>query len=279
MPRANPFDLTGKAAFITGGNGGIGLGIARGFVRQGAAVAVAARNKDKMKAALEALQAAGAQVSTGLTPLQARAVHGSTAKPRAIAVECDVTSEASVRKAVDEAVRQLGGIDVLVNNSGTSRRAPELHELSQDDFEYVVDVNLNSLHRVSVAVFPHMKARGGGKVINIGSMMAIFGSPYASAYSASKGGVVQYTKSCAIAWAKYNIQVNCIMPGWVHTDMTAAFLKMYPEREMEIARRTPAGRWATPDEMAGPAVFLASTASDFVTGAAIAVDGGFSIAP
>ena len=258
MPANDLFDLTGKAAFITGGNGGIGLGIAKGFVRQGASVAIAARNKGKMQAALGELKAM---------------------KGKAVAVECDVTSKASVQKAVDEAARELGGLDILVNNSGTSRRAPELQDLSQDDFEYVVDVNLNSVHRVSVAVFPHMKARGGGKVINIGSMMSVFGSPYASAYSASKGGVVQYTKSCAIAWAKYNIQVNCILPGWVHTDMTGAFLKMFPEREAEIVKRTPAGRWAQPDEMAGPAVFLASKASGFVTGAAIAVDGGFSVSP
>lgn len=258
MPASDLFDLTGKVAFVTGGNGGIGLGIAKGFVRQGASVAIAARNKGKMQAALDELKAL---------------------KGKAVAVECDVTSKASVQKAVDEAARTLGGLDILVNNSGTSRRAPELQDLSQDDFEYVVDVNLNSVHRVSVAVFPHMKERGGGKVINIGSMMSVFGSPYASAYSASKGGVVQYTKSCAIAWARYNIQVNCILPGWVHTDMTGAFLKMFPEREAEIVKRTPAGRWAQPDEMAGPAVFLASKASGFVTGAAIAVDGGFSVSP
>ncbi len=257
MPASDLFDLTNKVAFITGGNGGIGLGIAKGFVRQGASVAIAARNKGKMQAALGELTAL---------------------KGKAIAVECDVTSKASVQEAVEEAARHLGGMDILVNNSGTSRRAPELQDLSQDDFEYVVDVNLNSVHRVSVAAFPHMKARGG-KVINIGSMMSVFGSPYASAYSASKGGVVQYTKSCAIAWAKYNIQVNCILPGWVHTDMTDAFLKMFPDRQAEIVKRTPAGRWAQPDEMAGPAVFLASKASGFVTGAAIAVDGGFSVSP
>lgn len=252
------FDLTGKVALITGGNGGIGLGIAKGLAKQGAAVAIAARDEAKNAAALKELMAAGAT---------------------AFAVRCDVTDKASVKSAVDEAARKLGGLDIVVNNSGTSRRAPELVDLSQEDFEYVVDVNLNSLHRVSVAVFPHIKARGRGKVINIGSMMAIFGSPYASAYSASKGGVVQYTKACAVAWAKHNIQVNCIMPGWVHTDMTAAFLKMYPEREKEISKRTPAGRWAHPDEMAGTAIFLASAASDFVTGTAIPVDGGFSVSP
>ncbi len=276
---SNLFDLSGKVAFVTGGNGGIGLGMAAGLVRQGASVAIAARNKDKMKAALSALSDAGAQVTTGLTPAQARATHGSSARPRAIAVSCDVLDKASVKSAVDDTVRQLGGIDILVNNSGTSRRAAELQDLSQDDFELVVDVNLNSVHRVSVAVFPHLRARGAGKVINIGSMMSVFGSPYASAYSASKGGVVQYTKSCAIAWAKYKIQVNAILPGWVHTDMTAAFLKMFPDREAEISKRTPAGRWAEPDELAGAAVFLASRASDFVTGAVIAVDGGFSVSP
>jgi len=272
MPASDLFDLTGKVAFITGGNGGIGLGIAKGLVRQGASVAIAARDRDKMTVALAELRELTGRTASG------KARRGKAA-PDAVAVQCDVTREKSVHTAVEESVRQLGGIDILVNNAGVSRRAPQLQDLSQEDFEYVVDVNLNSVHRVSVAVFPHIRARGGGKVINIGSMMSVFGSPYASAYSASKGGVVQYTKSCAIAWAKYNIQVNCILPGWVHTDMTGAFLKMFPGREAEIAKRTPAGRWAQPDEMAGPAVFLASKASGFVTGAAIAVDGGFSVMP
>jgi 2-deoxy-D-gluconate 3-dehydrogenase len=252
------FELKGKAAFITGGNGGIGLGIAKGFVSHGAAVAVAARDQQKLASAVAQLREMGG---------------------KAVPVVCDVTEDASVKQALATAARELGGIDILVNNSGVSKRAPELEELSQADFEFVVDVNLNSIHRVSVAAFPHLKARGAGKVINIGSMMSIFGSPYASAYSASKGGVVQYTKSCAIAWAKHKIQVNCILPGWVHTDMTAAFLKMYPARYDEISKRTPAGRWAQPDELAGTAVFLASKASDFVTGASIAVDGGFSVSP
>ncbi|MBI4306927.1 MAG: SDR family oxidoreductase, partial [Chloroflexi bacterium] len=127
------------------------------------------------------------------------------------------------------------------------------------------------------ACYPHLKARGGGKVINIGSMLSIFGNEYASVYAASKGGVVQYTKSCAVAWARDNIQVNAILPGWITTDMTAGMLRMYPERHKIVVDRTPAGRWGMPDELAGTAVFLASHASDFVTGVSIPVDGGYAV--
>ncbi len=250
------FDLTGRVALITGGNGGIGLGIARGLAQAGAAVCLAARDEEKSRTAVEGLNSEGM---------------------RAIAVTCDVNDPASVAGAIDKAVGEFGGLDILVNNAGANRRANEPQELSMEDWRLVVDTNLTSLHIVSTAAFPHLKTSTGGKVINIGSMMSVFATGYAPAYAASKGGVVQYTKALAVGWGRYNIQANCILPGWVHTDMTGAFLKMFPEREQVIIDRTPAGRWADPSDLAGTAVFLASRASDFVTGASIPVDGGYLV--
>lgn len=251
----HPFDLSGKVAMVTGGNGGIGKAMALGFAKAGADVVVAARDEAKTQGAIEEIRAAGAE-ATG--------------------VQCDVLDRNSVHAAVSAAADRFGGIDILVNNSGTSYRAqPE--DVPEEEWDRVIDTNLKGPFLVSRAVYPCMKRRGGGKIINIGSMMSIFASEYASPYASSKGGVVQLTKSCAIAWAKDNIQVNAILPGWFHTDMTAAFLRMYPEREQLIADRTPAGRWGQPEEIAGTAVFLASPASDFVTGASIPVDGGYSV--
>ena len=250
------FDLSGRVALVTGGNGGIGLGIAQGLAEAGASVCLAARNEEKSRAAVESLTSAGR---------------------RAIAVTCDVNDAGSVSGAIDTAVNEFGGLDIVVNNAGANRRANEPQELSMDDWRLVVDTNLTSLHTVSIAAFPHLKASTGGKVINIGSMMSVFATGYAPAYAASKGGVVQYTKALAVGWGRYDIQVNCILPGWVHTDMTGAFLKMFPEREQVIIDRTPAGRWAHPNDLAGTAVFLASRASDFVTGASIPVDGGYLV--
>ena len=200
------FDLTGKVAFVTGGNGGIGLGMAKGFVQQGAAVALAARNKDKLASAVSEIEALGG---------------------KALPLECNVNDRDSIQAALDVTKSELGGWDIVVNNAGTNRRADEPHLLSDEDWRYVIDTNLTSMHSVTSLTFPHLKEKGGGKYINIGSMMSIFGTAYASAYAASKGGVVQYTKSCAVAWAKYNVQVNAILPGWIVTEMTN---ELSPER-------------------------------------------------
>jgi 2-deoxy-D-gluconate 3-dehydrogenase len=251
----SPFDLTGKVAFVTGGNGGLGLGMSVGLAGAGASIVVASRNAEKTRSAVATIKATGAS---------------------AIGVACDVTDAEAISAAVAEAVETCGGIDILINNSGTSFRA-QVEDIPDDEWDRVLDTNLKGVFMVSKAVYPEMKKRGGGKIINIGSMMSIFASEYASPYAASKGGVVQLTKACAIAWAKDGIQVNTILPGWIHTDMTGAFLKMYPEREALISDRTPAGRWGQPHELAGTAVFLASASSDFVTGASIAVDGGYSV--
>ena len=250
-----PFDLSGKVALVTGGNGGIGKGIALGLARAGSNIAVAARNQDKSAGAVAELEALGIQ---------------------AINIRCDVTDGNDVDAAVAACVERFGGLDIVVNNSGINvRKLP--HELDLAEWQTVIDVNLTGVFLMSKAAYPEMVKRGGGKVINIGSMMSIFAHETLAPYAASKGGVVQFTKACASAWAKDNIQVNTIMPGWIATDMTETLRINVPERYETIRARTPAQRWGRPDELAGTAVFLATSASDFVTGTAIPVDGGYSI--
>ncbi|MBM3957575.1 MAG: glucose 1-dehydrogenase [Gemmatimonadetes bacterium] len=250
------FDLTGRVAFVTGGNGGIGKGIAVGFARAGAKVVIAARNPEKTRAAVAELETEGTE-ALGLT--------------------FDVTDRRSVAEAIAAAAERFGGLDILVNDAGTNIRSRGPEDMPPDAWETVIATNLTGVYNCSTLAYPEFKRRGRGKVINIGSMMSIFGTGYASAYAASKGGVVQYTKSCAVGWAKDNIQVNAILPGWITTEMARAFLQRYPERYDAIVSRTPAGRWGMPHELAGTAIFLASEASDFVTGAAIPVDGGYAV--
>ena len=248
-------DLKNKVAVVTGGNGGIGLGMARGMASAGARIVVAARNVTKSRAAVAALEKLGAE---------------------AVAVAVDVANEASVDALVRATHERWGRLDILVNNAGINIRKPA-HELSTAEWRHVLDTNLTSAFLCSRAAYPVMKAGGGGKIINIGSMMSIFGASFAPAYGASKGGIVQLTKSMAIAWARDNIQVNAVLPGWIDTDLTQQARQQVPGLNEAVLRRTPAGRWGTMDDMAGVAVFLASSASDFITGAAIAVDGGYSI--
>lgn len=250
----NPFDLHGKVAIVTGGNGGIGLGIARGLARAGADVAVVGRNDDKNAAALAELQSLGV---------------------RAIALKTDVTDEQQVRRMVAETVAQLGGVDILVANAGTNVRKPP-EEYSLDEWHHIVDTNLTSVFACCQAVYPEMKKRGGGKIVTIGSMTSIFGFNVATIYAATKGAVVQVTKSLAAAWAADNIQVNSILPGWIDTDLTKRARQVVSGLNENVLDRTPAKRWGEPDDLAGAAVFFSSPASAFVTGTALPVDGGFS---
>ena len=155
--------------------------------------------------------------------------------------------------------------------------APKGQELTLAEWRQVIDTNLTSAYLCSHAAYPALKSAGGGKIVNIGSMMSIFGAGFAPAYAASKGGIVQFTKACASGWAKDNIQVNAVLPGWIDTALTRKAREQLPGLNDNVLRRTPAGRWGTIDDFRGVAVFLASSASDFVTGAAIAVDGGYSI--
>jgi 2-dehydro-3-deoxy-D-gluconate 5-dehydrogenase len=246
------FDLTGKVAIVTGGNGGIGLGMAKGIAAAGAKVVLAGRNEEKAKRAVGELGGAG------------------------MFVAADVTSQAACRALVDETVRQFGRLDILVNNAGTSiRKRPEA--FTEAEWHSVMDTNLTSAFLCAQAAFTPMKQAGGGKIINIGSMMSLFGAPYATPYAASKGGIVQMSRALATAWAADNIQVNAVLPGWIDTELTQTARRQVDGLHDRVLHRTPAGRWGRPDDMAGIAVFLAGAASDFVTGAAIPVDGGFSI--
>jgi 2-deoxy-D-gluconate 3-dehydrogenase len=248
---APDFDLAGKVAIVTGGNGGIGFGIARGLAKAGANIVIAARQAAKNAQAIATLQ------ETGI---------------KALSVSTDVQDEASVQAMVQATVETFGRLDILVNNAGINiRKAPQDYTL--EEWHRVMNTNLTGAFLCSQAVYPYMVKAGGGKIINIGSMTSIFGSSVSPAYAASKGGLVQFTKSLALFWANDNIQVNVILPGWIHTDLTAS---ASPERYISIKARIPHGRWGEPDELAGAAVFLASRASDYVTGIALPVDGGYT---
>jgi len=249
-----PFDLTGRVALITGGNGGIGLGMTRGLAKAGASIVIAARNPQKNAAALAELEALGATCA---------------------AIEVDVADEAACRALAEAARAKFGRLDVLVNNAGVARGGPP-QQLTLANWNLVLQTNLTAALIGAQAAYPIMKAQGGGKIVNIGSMYALFGAAGVPAYSASKGGLIQLTRSLAAAWAVDNIQVNAILPGWITTDMTAG-AKGSQSFSDNIVRRTPAGRWGEPEDFEGPAVFLASPASDFVTGHSLAVDGGFAI--
>ena len=250
------FDLTGKVAVVTGGNGGIGLGIAMGLAGAGANIVIAARSVEKTAQALEDIRTLGVEA------------HGITV---------DVTQEPAIQRMITNTIDHMGRLDILVNNSGIAVRA-QPQELTAAQWDSVVDVNLRAAFLASKAAYAQMVKAGGGKVINVGSMYSIFGSDWGAPYAASKGGLVQLTKSLAVAWAKDNIQVNAVLPGWIVTDLTRGIQDADPNRYDNISRRIPTGRWGEPSELAGAAVFLASTASDYVTGATLAVDGGYSSA-
>jgi 2-deoxy-D-gluconate 3-dehydrogenase len=249
------FDLSGRVAIVTGGNGGIGLGMARGLAEAGASVVVAARDAEKSAAAVAELEALDAQC---------------------LAVSVDVTTRDSCRAMVSATVERFGRLDVLVNNAGVNvRKQPE--DYTSEEWQWVLDTNLTGAFLCTQAAYPEMVAAGGGKIINIGSMMSIFGAAFAAPYAASKGGIVQLTKALATAWAKDNIQVNAVLPGWIDTDLTRRARADIEGLHERVEARTPAGRWGRPEDHAGIAVFLAGPGSDFVTGTAIPVDGGYSV--
>src|SRR5438067_2780328 len=244
------FDLEGKAALVTGGNGGIGLGMAGGLARAGAKVAIAGRDAAKNAKAAKEIGA--------------------------LVVAADITDEKACRGMVDEAARKLGRLDILVNNAGINiRKRPEEYQL--EEWHRVLESNLTSAFVACQAAYPHMQRAKGGKIVNIGSMMSIFGAPFVAPYGASKGGIVQLTRALATAWAKDNIQVNAVLPGWIDTALTRRAREEVSGLHERVLARTPAGRWGVPEGLAGVAVFLCSSASDFVTGTAIPVDGGYAV--
>ncbi|MEE8285609.1 MAG: glucose 1-dehydrogenase [Gammaproteobacteria bacterium] len=249
------FDLTGRVAVITGGNGGIGLGMARGLARAGANIAVVARNEEKSARAVQSLQDMDVQAQ---------------------AFQVDVTDVDAVSNMVDAVTKAFGGIHILINNAGINiRKRPE--DLKPDEWQQVLNTNLTSAYLCSRACYPVFKRAGGGKILNNGSMLSIFGTPWGPAYAASKGGLVQLTKSLATAWAADNIQVNCFLPGWIDTELTRDARRQVDDLHERVLARTPAGRWGDVEDFEGLAIFLASAASNFITGAVIPVDGGFSV--
>lgn len=249
------FSLAGKVAVVTGGNGGIGFGMACGLARAGARVVIAARDTAKSATALATLRDLGSD---------------------AFAVTTDVTDENAVAALFAEVVARCGRLDVLVNNAAMFlRRAPQDMQLAE--WHDVMEANATGPFLCARAAYPHLCAAGGGKIINVASLVSLFGVAHAAAYSASKGAVLQLTRSLATAWAADRIQVNAILPGWVDTPLTHDARSSVPGLNDSVIARTPAGRWGEIGDFEGIAVFLASGASDFITGAAIAVDGGYAI--
>ena len=249
------FNLSGKVALVTGGNGGIGFSMAKAIGKAGAKIIIAGRNNDKNNESIEELKSIDVDC---------------------ISLNVDVTSESSCDEMIKKSMSHFGKLNILINNAGTNiRKRPEDYEL--DEWKSIIDTNLISMFICSKACFPHFKSVGGGKIINIGSMHSLFGAPLGSAYSASKGGVVQLTKSLANSWAKDNIQVNAVLPGYIDTKLTQQARVDIPELQKRVEERTPVGRWGNPDDLGGIAVFLSSDGSNFISGTAIPVDGGYSI--
>ena len=251
------FDLSGRVVVVTGGNGGIGRSLALGCASAGASVAIVGRNEEKNLNVLGELQEIG--------------------NP-AMALRIDLSQRDQLEPALDEIERQLGPVEILINNAGIVSLSGGVLQESTEDWDQVIETQLSAVFLFSKFAARSMTKRKAGKIINIGSMYSYFGSAVAPSYSAAKGAIVQLTKSMAIELAPYNVQVNAIAPGWFVTDMTAP-VRSPDLKEMndEILLRTPAGRWGQTDELIGTAIFLASRASDFVTGALIPVDGGYSI--
>jgi 2-deoxy-D-gluconate 3-dehydrogenase len=248
------FDLGGRVALVTGGNGGIGLGMATGLAQAGAAIAVVGRNTQKGEAAAAQLRTLGVDSAF---------------------IAADVADHAACAAMVRDTVARFGRLDILINNAGINLgKRPEDYPVAE--WHQIIDTNLSSAFYACQAAYPEMQTAGGGKIINIGSMTSLFGVSYAAVYAASKGGIVQLSKSLATAWAKDNIQVNAVLPGWIDTELTRRSRKRVETLHDSVLARTPAGRWGAPQDLAGVAVFLASAASDFVTGTAIPIDGGYS---
>jgi gluconate 5-dehydrogenase len=250
----NPFDLSGRRALVTGGGSGLGFAIARGLARAGAAVVINGRNRDKLDAAAAELERDGA--APDVAPF-------------------DVTDASAVAGAI-AALEHEAPIDILVNNAAINQRAP-LDQFADADWRALMAANLDGPFFVTRALVPAMKSRRRGKIVNVCSLASDIGRPNIVPYATSKGGLRMLTRALAVELAPFNIQVNGITPGFFRTEMNAA-LVADAEFSAWVARRTPAGRWGDPHEVAGAAVFLASSAADYVTGHLLAVDGGFSAA-
>lgn len=254
MTTTKLFDLSGNVALITGGNGGIGRSFAIGLAEAGASVAIFGRNEEKNTKTLLELKAIGVP---------------------AMAVKIDITKRTELAPAIKKVEQELGRISILINNAGIAVVSGGILNETEEQWDGIIEIQLNAVFLLSKLVAKSMVENKRGKIINIGSMYSFFGSSFAPSYSTAKGAVIQLTKSMAIELAPHNIQVNAIAPGWFVTEGTAAIQTM-PLND-EIIMRSPTGRWGQPEELAGTAVFLASKASDFVTGETIRVDGGYAI--
>lgn len=248
------FDLKDKVAIVTGGTRGIGFGIAKGLVGAGARVALVGRDEVSGKNALEALHAERA----------------------AMYVKADISDAAQCARMVAEVEKHFGGVDILINNAGMNIRR-HAQDYAHEEWRQIIDTNLSSAFYCAQAVYPAFVRAKGGKILNIGSMLSLFGTTYGAGYAASKGGIVQLGRALAVEWAPQNIQVNTLLPGWIETELTAEAKKLFPQLEAGILSRTPQARWGRPDDLAGIAVALCSSACDFITGTAIPVDGGYSV--
>jgi len=253
----NPFDLTGKIAFVTGASYGIGYGLAKAFASAGATIVFNDLSQEKVDGAIEAYKADGINA------------HGYV---------CDVTDEEGVNATVAKIEKEVGVIDILVNNAGIIKRIP-MHEMSAADFRQVIDIDLNGPFICSKAVIPSMIKKGHGKIINICSMMSELGRETVSAYAAAKGGLKMLTKNIASEYGEFNIQCNGLGPGYIATPQTAPLRETQADGSRHpfdqfIIAKTPAARWGNAEDLVGPAVFLASPASDFVNGHVLYVDGG-----
>lgn len=253
----NPFSLEGKIALVTGASYGIGYAIAKAFAAAGATIVFNDIKKELVDKGLAAYEADGIKA------------HGYV---------CDVTDEAAVNAFIAQVEREVGVIDILVNNAGIIKRIP-MCDMTAEQFRQVIDVDLNAPFIVSKACIPSMIKKGHGKIINICSMMSELGRETVSAYAAAKGGLKMLTRNIASEYGAYNIQCNGIGPGYIATPQTAPLRERQPDGSRHpfdafILSKTPAGRWGNADDLGGPAVFLASDASDFVNGHILYVDGG-----
>ena len=251
------FSLKGKVALVTGASHGIGFAMAKALYNAGATVVFNSSNPVSLEKGLKAYEKEGISVRGYV---------------------CDVTDEDAVNQMVAQIEKEVGVIDILVNNAGIIKRIP-MHEMSVKEFKEVIDVDLNAPFIVSKAVIPAMIKKGGGKIINICSMMSEFGRETVSAYAAAKGGLKMLTKNIASEYGEYNIQCNGIGPGYIATSQTAPLREIQPNGSRHpfdsfIIAKTPAARWGNPEDLAGPTVFLASEASNFVNGHILYVDGG-----
>ena len=246
--------LDGKVAIVTGGSKGIGRAIAMAFAGAGAALVVAARGEEELAAAAKEIEATGAE---------------------GLAVPTDVTDERQVQRLVDRAVQRFGTVDILVNNAGAAPFMSPLHHIRLDGFEKYFRVNFTSAVLCTKAVASVMQAKGEGcAVLNVPSVAGFIASPGLTYYASAKAALISLTRTVAQEWAPYRVRVNALAPGWVETDMNEPARQMTPQFNEHVLESIPLGRWGSPQDVAGPALFLCSPAASFITGSVLVVDGG-----